>query len=111
MISFLFCFALISALLNVDCWHAKFFPQVCRASLHQFRVQSNVPSQGKFNLPKTKVISSLKFKVSESEEETEEDDEVIEFDDVGGSPILKKLSKGTLRSNHSRRQSDMLTTT
>ena len=68
--------------------------------MHQFRVQSNVPSQGKFNLPKMKVISSLKFKVSESEEETEEDDEVIEFDDVGGSPILKKLSKGRFFTYH-----------
>ena len=45
---------------------------------------------------KTKSNSQLKFKVTESEQETDVDDEEIEFDDIGGSPILRKLSKGEL---------------
>ena len=96
MIGFLSCFVALSALSKVDAWHAKFFPQSRRASIQHFTSQPKglSPLQSKFNYPTVRAVKPLKFKVSESEEETEVDDEVIEFDDLGGSPMLKKLSKG-----------------
>lgn len=98
MIGFLFCFLALSALSKVDAWHANFFPKSRRSSLQQFTSQPKglSPLQSKFNFPSVRAVKSLKFKVSESEEETEVDDEVIEFDDLGSSPMLRKLSKGAL---------------
>ena len=83
----LFCLALILACTEINAWHAKFFPRLRSATVQQFSTQSKnfLSSNGKFNLLKTKSNSLLKFKVSESEEEADVDDEVIEFDDIGGS--------------------------
>ena len=94
----IFCLALILACTEINAWHAKFFPKLRSSSIQQFSIQSKnfVSLNGKFNLLKTKSTSQLKFKVTESEEETDVDDEVIEFDDIGGSPILRKLSKGMM---------------
>ena len=94
----LFCLALILACTEINAWHAKFFPRLRTASIQQFGVHSKnfLSLNGKFNLLKTKSNSQLKFKVTESEQETDVDDEEIEFDDIGGSPILRKLSKGEL---------------
>ena len=94
----LFCLALILACTEINGWHAKFFPRLRSATIQQFSTQSKnfLSSNGKFNLLKTKSNSPLKFKVSESEEEADVDDEIIEFDDIGGSPILRKLSKGKM---------------
>lgn len=96
MIGVLFSLTLLAAFTSVDAWHAKFFPQSRKATIQQFSTQPKgfQSLQAKFNLPRIKAFSSLKFKVSESEEETEVDDEEIEFDDIGGSPMLRKLSKG-----------------
>lgn len=96
MIGVLFCLTLLTAFTSVDAWHAKFFPQTRKVSIQQFSTQPKgfLSSQNKFNLPRINAFGPLKFKVSESEEETEVDDEVIEFDDIGGSPMLRKLSKG-----------------
>ena len=99
MIGIFFGITLLASLTNVDAWHAKFFPHARRASIQQFSAQPKglISLQNKFNLPRIKALGSLKFKVSESEEETEVDEEEIEFDDLGGgSPLFKKLSKGKL---------------
>lgn len=96
MIGIFISLTLLASLTNVDAWHSKFFPLARKTSYQQFSAQSKgfISSKDKLNLPRIKALGSLKFKVSESEEETDVDDEVVEFDDMGGSPILKKLSKG-----------------
>ena len=96
MIGIFISLTLLASFTDVDAWHARISPLAYRASILQFSAQSNgvLYSKHKLNSPRIKALGSLKFKVSESEEETDVDDEVVEFDDMGGSPILKKLSKG-----------------
>lgn len=87
-------FTLLSSLLQVNAWHSKFLAPA-RIKSFQSIQPKGFSVQSKFNMPKNRAISSLKFKTSESEvDDVEVDDEVVEFDNTGGSPILKKLSKG-----------------
>jgi hypothetical protein len=85
-------FTLLASILQVNAWHSKF---LAPARIKSFQsIQQVFSVQRKFNIP-SRPITSLKFKTSESEvDEVDVDDEVVEFDDAGGSPILKKLSKG-----------------
>ena len=96
MIGIFISLTLLASFTDIDAWHARIFPLARKASIQHISTQSNgfLYAKDKLNLPRIKALGSLKFKVSESEEETDVDDEVVEFDDMGGSPILKKLSKG-----------------
>ena len=96
MIGIFISLTFLASFTDIDAWHARISPLARKASIQYFSAQSNgfLYSKDKLNLPRIKALGSLKFKVSESEEETDVDDEVVEFDDMGGSPILKKLSKG-----------------
>jgi hypothetical protein len=77
----------------VNAWHSKFLAPARIKSFQPIQTKG-FSVQRKFNIP-NRAISSLKFKTSESEvDDVEVDDEVVEFDEAGGSPILKKLSKG-----------------
>jgi hypothetical protein len=86
-------FTLLASILHVNAWHSKFLAPARIKSIQSIQ-QKGFSVQRKFNIP-SRPITSLKFKTSESEvDEVDVDEEVVEFDDAGGSPILKKLSKG-----------------
>jgi len=86
-------FTLLASILHINAWHSKFLAPTRIKSIQSIQ-QKGFSVQRKFNIP-SRPITSLKFKTSESEvDEVDVDEEVVEFDDAGGSPILKKLSKG-----------------